>query len=98
MGRGCFCLCSQTAGNTGGLNIVIRARKSCQQQREYKPDTKPMFCKRVKKVLMDSINDARPTINERKRLWVVSPLSQCRQRFKEYLNIPEYTWYTEPLP
>ena len=57
-----------------------------------------MFCKRVKKVLMDSINDARPTINERKRLWVVSPLSQCRQRFKEYLNIPEYTWYTEPLP
>jgi hypothetical protein len=84
-----------------GLAIGTEHAYSCyeeysKRQRHYKPDTKPVWSKKIRKALGLCLGETRTsTGKERERRFILAPLTDCRHRFAIHIGAPNIEWEPE---
>lgn len=63
----------------------------CKQQREYRPDTKSVWSKKLREVFGPCMRDTRRG-KERARSFQFASLAECRDRFAAHLGAPSIEW------
>ena len=73
-----------------------RYKDFSKQQHAFRPDTKSMWSKKMRKALGPCVSDMRQTQgNERIRSFQFAQLADCRRQFAAHLGAPEIEW--EPI-
>ena len=64
-----------------------------KQRREFHPEIKDQWAKKIRTVLGPNVKETRPTTGkERVRSFKFAPLSDCRQQFAIHLGAPDLEW------
>jgi hypothetical protein len=64
-----------------------------KQRREWQPDIKAVWSKKMRAVLGSCVTESRPTVsNQRVRSFQFAPLPDCRRQFAGYIGSPELEW------
>lgn len=63
-----------------------------KQQRDYKPDRKSQWAKKIRTRLGLCVANKRETIGERARLTEFGPLADCRYQFAKSVGAPDLEW------
>jgi hypothetical protein len=81
-----------------GLSISTRSayenyQQHVKQRREYQPEIKSEWSKKVRKALGSLIVERRPSVGgDRDRHFDFGPLDQCRERFAKTVGAPHLEW------
>jgi hypothetical protein len=87
-----------------GLNVSTDRAYSCyedygKRQHHYRPDTKSVWSKKLRKALQHCLTDMRVAKGkDRDRSFKLVPLADCRLRFATYIGAPNIEWEPERGP
>jgi hypothetical protein len=71
--------------------------ESSKRQRDWKPEIKAVWSKKIRAALGSCINPTRPTMAAaRVRSFQFAPLDDCRRQFASHLCAPDLEWEVEP--
>jgi hypothetical protein len=88
---------------TNGLEVTKDHAYGCHEdfsrrQRDYRPETKTAWSKKIRKALGPCVTDARQTQGgERKRFFRFAPLSDCRDQFARHIGALDIEWEPENI-
>jgi hypothetical protein len=75
-------------------------REFSKQRREWQPEIKDLWAKKIRAALGPHVNEVRPTTvaGNRVRSFAFGPLTECRRRFECYIGASNIGWEPENEP